>query len=206
MIAILDYGVGNVRSIVNMLKKIGHEGVITADNAVIAAADKLILPGVGAFDYGMDRLREAPYFDLINQRALEEKIPVLGICLGAQLLMDGSEEGDTPGLGWIPGRSVRFDLNGSAQRLTVPHMGWSDVSTTREDVLFEGLEGEARFYFVHSYHLKPASEAHILCTTEYGIPYVAGIRHGNIAGVQFHPEKSHRFGKQLLKNFVNQSA
>lgn len=204
MIAIIDYGIGNLTSIRNMLKKAGcPDALITKDKAAIAEADKLILPGVGHFDYGMKQLRQADFFDTLNQRVLEEKIPVLGICLGAQLLSQGSEEGAEPGLGWINAYTRKFDLARMPEALKVPHMGWGDVAIQKDSKLFAAMPVDPRFYFVHTYHLVCDDPADELVSCTYGYPFTAGVEKGNILGVQFHPEKSHKYGLQLLTNFVN---
>ncbi|HMP28262.1 MAG TPA: imidazole glycerol phosphate synthase subunit HisH [Saprospiraceae bacterium] len=201
MIAILDYKMGNVQSIVNMFKKIGVLAKVTADPIAIKDAEKLILPGVGYFDYAMQNLRATPYFSLLNELVLEQKRPILGICLGAQLMLDGSEEGEpTPGLSWIKGKVVKFKI--ADHGLRVPHMGWNDVVIHKESNLVRMLPEEPRFYFVHSYYLDVAQEADILLTTDYGLPFTSAFSRDNIYGVQFHPEKSHKFGMQLLKNFA----
>ena len=201
MIAIIDYGMGNVGSMANMLKKIGAEATITADPDVIASADKLILPGVGAFDHGMRELHARALVPVIRDQVIEQRKELLGVCLGMQLLTERSEEGSCEGLGWVPGRTVRFLSMGDAGSRKVPHMGWNLAEPMRDDPLFAGLDSDARFYFVHSYHVSCDNGA-VLATTNYGGPFVSAIRKGNIAGVQFHPEKSHRFGMQLLRNFV----
>lgn len=199
---IVDYGMGNLGSILNMLKRVGISGMITSEPGQIAAATKLILPGVGAFDNGMKNLNDAGLLPVLNKRVLEDRIPILGICLGAQLLLEGSDEGELPGLGWIRGRVTRFNFANGDRRLKVPHMGWNVVEPRRESKLFAGAEGEQRFYFVHSYYIDCADAADALTTTPYGKPFVSGVERGNVYGVQFHPEKSHKFGMRLLKNFA----
>jgi imidazole glycerol-phosphate synthase subunit HisH len=203
MITIIDYQVGNLVSIQNMLARIGYSDVrISSDKADIETAEKLILPGVGHFDYGMTKLRGADFFDALNQRVLESKIPVLGICLGAQLLLDSSEEGSIAGLGWIPGKSKKFDESLMPKGLKIPHMGWGEITVLKKSPLLEGLPQDARFYFVHSYHMECTDPSMHLLASEHGYPFIAGVERDNIAGVQFHPEKSHKYGMALLKNFV----
>jgi glutamine amidotransferase len=205
MIGIIDVGIGNLGSIRNMFKKIGAPAKVVSDAAGIAAAAKLVLPGVGAFDAGMARLHGSGLLPVIEQRAFEERIPVLGICLGMQLMTHGSEEGRSPGLGWIPARTLRFPID-SQPRLRVPHMGWNHVRVVRLDPLIEGVDGESAFYFVHSFHIQCEEPEHVLLSAEYGIKFVAAFRKNNLLGVQFHPEKSHRHGMQVLGNFARMAA
>jgi glutamine amidotransferase len=201
-ITIVDYGMGNLGSIQNMLKKVGSASIVSADKLAIERADKLILPGVGAFDTGMRRLGELGLIPILNRIALEKRVPVLGVCLGMQLLMRKSEEGHLPGLGWIEGEAVRFRFDAAQSNLKIPHMGWNTVSVRRPGVLLKGIESDARFYFVHSYHVVCARDEDVLAVTEYGYPFASIIQHENIMGAQFHPEKSHRFGMAMLKSFV----
>lgn len=197
MISIVDYGVGNLASVANMFRKIGAEAEVTGDPDRISRATKLLLPGVGAFDHAMERLTGTALRRLLDQKVLVDKVPVLGICLGMQLLGRGSEEGNLPGLNWIPSFAYRFPANG----LKVPHMGWNvaNVQTTNPLVVHAGEEH--RYYFVHSYYVKADSPANSMLRSDYGISFDSGIQSGNIFGVQFHPEKSHRFGMELLRNF-----
>lgn len=202
MVAILDYGVGNIASILNMFTKIGAEAVITSDTQVLRSADKLLLPGVGHFDYCMQQLKKAPFFETLQQRVLEDKVPMLGVCVGCQMLMEHSEEGKEQGLGWLKGKVIKFDRTKMTDTLKVPHMGWSDVHPVRETALFNGIE-EPRFYFVHSYHVHCDEPMDVQATAHYGYTFTASVERGNILAVQFHPEKSHRFGMRLFENFVN---
>lgn len=203
MITIIDYGAGNLTSIKNMLKKAGHLDVeISADPETIKNADKLILPGVGHFDYGMRQLQASGLVDLLNHKVLEEKTPVLGICLGAQLLTEGSEEGVEPGLGWIKARTIRFREGKMKAHQKIPNMGWCDVTIEKESPLFQDMYEEPRFYFVHTYHIVCDDEKDTLTSGHYGYRFVAGVQKDNVAGVQFHPEKSHKYGMKLLDNFV----
>jgi imidazole glycerol-phosphate synthase subunit HisH len=201
MIAILDYGVGNVGSIANLLRKVGSEAVVTGDAAEIARAEKLILPGVGSFDQGMRELRARGFVDLLDRRVREERVPILGICLGMQLFARGSEEGGEPGLGWIDAEVVRFCFPPEARR-KVPHMGWNTVQPASGDEPDAWFDGADRFYFVHAYHMICRDEAVVLGRTTYGDSFVSAVRQDNVIGVQFHPEKSHRFGMKLLRRFV----
>jgi glutamine amidotransferase len=199
MITIVDYGLGNLGSIQNMLRRIGVDNVVTRDVGQVARATKLILPGVGAFDAGMRNLREFGLFGVLNEKARQEKVPVLGICLGMQLMTAASEEGILPGLGWVDASVRRFS---SASGRKVPHMGWRQVEARKDCGLVAGLETGARFYFVHSYFVACASPEDVLLTADYGATFDAAFAAGNIMGVQFHPEKSHRFGMRLLRNFA----
>jgi glutamine amidotransferase len=202
MITVIDYGVGNLASIQNMLRRLGHPAVISADPAIVAAADKLILPGVGAFDYGMARLRDSGMMEALNHTVIERRTPILGICLGAQLLTHRSDEGELPGLGWFDAETVSFDHSKHAHGERIPHMGWADLEIIRPHPLLTDLPEEPRFYFVHSFHLKCRHEEEIIATAHHGYSFAAGIARGHIAGVQFHPEKSHKFGMKVLDNFA----
>jgi glutamine amidotransferase len=198
LIAIVDYGMGNLASIANMLRRVGVPAAVTGDPAAIAAADRLILPGVGAFDTGMRSLRERGLVEVLERRARADRVPLLGICLGLQLLARSSEEGSLPGLGWLDAEVVRFRGEG----LKVPHVGWNTVRPARREGLFEGAGAEPRFYFVHAFHLRAGPGAEVLGTTVHGAPFPSAVGAGNLLGVQFHPEKSHRFGMALLRNFA----
>jgi glutamine amidotransferase len=198
MIAILDFGMGNIQSIRNMFKKAGIESIVTSNVDEIKAADKYLLPGVGSFDYGMINLKKSSFFRTLEKEVLENKKPILGICLGMQLLTNSSEEGIEKGLGWIDAKTVKFDLEDKS--LAVPHMGWNKVNPVNQSSIFKNLE-ENRFYFVHSYHVVCNNKENILGTSFYGKEFTCSINKDNIYGVQFHPEKSHKFGMQLLKNF-----
>ncbi|WP_420316460.1 imidazole glycerol phosphate synthase subunit HisH [Ekhidna sp.] len=203
MITILDYGVGNLGSIKNMLKKLGYTSEIVSDKQKISLSEKFILPGVGSFDNCMVRLRNAPFFETFQKKVLQEKVNVLGICVGFQMLFDSSEEGKQPGLGWIKGKVVKFDATKLLPSLKIPHMGWTDVNIHKSSKLFSGLVEDPRFYFVHSYHAIDTVEEEAFLTCKYGYEFVCGVELGNIMGVQFHPEKSHTFGMQLLSNFAS---
>jgi len=202
MLVIVDYGVGNLGSMGNMLRKIGCPAKISADPDDVLAADKLILPGVGAFDQGIESLRRRGLADALTKQVIERGIPLLGVCLGMQLLGSASEEGSMAGLGFIEAKTVRFPNHVDDVPLRVPHMGWNVVRPQKDDLLFHGLESQNRFYFVHSYHVDCADSEIVLGFTPYAGEFVSVLRQGNVWGVQFHPEKSHRFGMQLLKNFV----
>ncbi len=202
MIVIINYGLGNLGSIVNMLKKIGTQATLSSDASVIQKADKLILPGVGAFDHGMKNLTDLGLVPVLHRKVIEERTPILGLCLGMQLFTRKSEEGSLPGLGWLDAETVRFRFNQAQTKLRVPHMGWNSVSICHEHPIFTDLYEEARFYFVHSFHVLCHDEQDVLAKTEYGYEFPSVIGRENIVGTQFHPEKSHKFGMKLLKNFV----
>lgn len=201
MITIVDYGMGNLGSIRNMLKKIGAEAEISGDATRIRAASKLILPGVGAFDAGMANLHASGLVPLLNERVVSAKVPVLGICLGMQLMAHHSSEGLRHGLGWIDAEVRR--LKPANPALKVPHMGWSPVRPLRSAPLIDDLPDEPRFYFVHSYFIDCRDAGDVLLETRYGEPFASAVQHANIWGVQFHPEKSHRYGMHLLRNFAS---
>lgn len=200
-VVVVDYGLGNLGSIRNMLGRIGVEAQVSAAPEAIAAAERLILPGVGAFDHGMRRLGELGLIDPLERRVRVEGVPLLGICLGMQLLTRRSAEGQTAGLGWIEADTVAFRFPGGEPK--VPHMGWNFVQPRGAGAgLLRGLEDEARFYFVHSYYVAPDDPANTLGVTQHGLPFASMVGEGQVYGVQFHPEKSHRFGRTLLENFL----
>lgn len=198
MIAVIDYGIGNVSSIVNMLKKIGVEAMLAKQPTDIDLAEKLILPGVGSFDSGMRKLKASGLMDAIMFNVITNEKPILGICLGMQMLGRGSEEG----LGLIPFETKKFQL-ADRKDLKIPHMGWDIVSMELEDdpILF-GLDLAQRYYFVHSYHVKCDKEDNVLMRCDYGYSFPAAVKHHKIYGFQFHPEKSHKFGMAILENFA----
>ena len=201
MIVIVDYGVGNLASVHNMFRKIGAKDVvISGDEKKIAEADKLLLPGVGAFDAGMNNLERSGLIPVLNHKVMEEKKPVLGICLGMQLLTKKSEEGVKSGLGWIDAETIRFRPDPSLH-LKVPNMGWNYVKVTRENPLLE-MDSHSRFYFVHSYYVKCFDEKQSIATSNFGIDFTCMVNKGNIFGAQFHPEKSLRFGMRILETFI----
>ncbi len=202
MIVVVDYGMGNLGSILNMLKKIRTEAVVSSSIRVIERADKLILPGVGAFDNGMANLKERHLIPVLNRKVLEEGTPILGLCLGMQLFTRRSEEGQLPGLGWIAADTVRFRIDPSQSPLKVPHMGWNEVRIRQDHPIWRELSGEPpSFYFVHSYHVSCDRESTVLATTQYGYEFASAVVKDSIVGTQFHPEKSHSFGMKLLRGF-----
>ncbi len=200
MITIIDYGMGNLGSIQNMVKKAGYAAEISSDAQQIAQAEKIILPGVGSFDRAMSNLKDLELTALVRQKAAEGT-PLLGICLGMQLLAESSEEGVLDGLGLVPGRVLKFDLPSGYK---VPHMGWNVVEYDSNCALYRHFEAweEARFYFVHSYYFAAETESDVAGKTAYGRHFASSVNRGNVYGVQFHPEKSHKFGMQLLRNFI----
>lgn len=201
MIIIINYGMGNLGSILNMFKRIGVQARIDDDYAGIEHAQKLVLPGVGAFDAAMSRINCTPGLrEILDHKALIERVPILGVCLGMQLLTSSSEEGSLPGLGWIPAATRHFPRLGG---LKVPHMGWNTAKASQSSPLTVDVSSEPRYYFVHSYYVHVEDPAHSLMRSNYGIDFDSAIGCGNIYGVQFHPEKSHRFGMQILKNFAS---
>lgn len=201
MIVIIDYEMGNIGSVSNMLKKIGRKSEITRSPEKIQQADHLILPGVGSFDSGVEQLEKLGLVELIRKKVQIDKTPILGICLGAQLLLEKSEEGQKAGLGLVQGEVIRFQLQADS-KLRIPNMGWNQIEKVKSNKLVDVLPENPRFYFVHSYHFKMAQSEDQLLMSEYGYSFCSAFQHENIAGVQFHPEKSHKFGMSLLRNFT----
>lgn len=201
MITIIDYGAGNIGSVLNMIRHVGEQAEVTGDAAGVLGAKKILLPGVGSFDNAMTRLAGLGLVEPLKERA-QAGAPFLGICLGMQLLAHESEEGRMAGLGLIPGRVRRFRFEGDAVKLKVPHMGWNRVTPIRTHPLGQGLEEGAPFYFVHSYYFDCERHEDVLFRSIYGHEFTSGIQRDNVMGVQFHPEKSHRYGMQLIRNFV----
>ncbi len=202
MITIVDYGCGNLGSIQNMIKKIGGKAQISSDALQIASADKLILPGVGAFDTGIKNLHDKGLWDVLNKRVLEDKVPILGICLGMQLMTKSSEEGVLPGLSWIEAETKRFDFDNLSEKRKIPNMGWNYIQLKKNSILFNGMYENPKFYFVHSYYVNCNQQEDVLAQAEYGNIYDCAFEKDNIFGVQFHPEKSHKYGMKLLENFT----
>jgi glutamine amidotransferase len=200
MITIVDYGLGNLGSVENMLRRIGAKCLLSSNAAVISQASKLILPGVGAFDQGMRNLKERGLVEVLHQKVIQEKTPILGLCLGMQLFTRSSEEGNLPGFGWLDADTVKFRLDDG--RLRIPHIGWNEIEIQQSSPIFFDFEGPSRFYFVHSYHLICRQPEDVLAMTDYGYSFPSIVQHSNILGMQFHPEKSHKFGMKILKNFV----
>lgn len=199
MITIVDYKVGNLGSIQNMLKKIGTPSEITCDPNKISSATKLILPGVGAFDSGIENLKKYNLWSVLNEKVMTEKIPVLGICLGSQLLCESSEEGKEKGFGWIKAKVKKFEFENKSFK--VPHIGWNYTTLQKNSKLFEDMYEDPKFYFVHSFYMDVKDDSS-LTKTKYNFNFDSSVEKDNIIGVQFHPEKSHKFGIKLLENFV----
>lgn len=203
MIHIVDYGVGNVQAFVNMYKRLGVEATRAQTASDLLGAKKLILPGVGAFDHAMELLNASGMREPLDRLVREDGVPVLGICVGMQMLADSSDEGTAAGLGWLKGRVRSFANHPASATLPMPHMGWNDVSPVgASHGLFKGLESDARFYFLHSYYFEAADEAHAVAHADYGFKFACAVQRDHVAGVQFHPEKSHHWGAALLKNFA----
>lgn len=201
MIAIVDYGLGNISAFANVYKKLDLPFFIASSPETLGTADKIILPGVGAFDEAMDLLRKSGMRELLEEMVLGRRIPVLGICVGMQMLASSSEEGRLPGLGWIDGVVRKFEVSNLAHKTRLPHMGWNQVSPKNGSPLMRDLSEGSRFYFLHSYYFQCNDRENVLAETEYGSVFSCAVNSGNIFGVQFHPEKSHSNGIQLLKNF-----
>lgn len=200
MIAIVNYGLGNIQAIGNIYNRLEIPFCLASKPEDLRRADRILLPGVGSFDWAMSRLEQSGLRQTLDELVLERKLPVLGICVGMQMMAKRSDEGMLPGLGWLDADIPKFDIT-EAKDLYLPHMGWNSVVPSRGGGLFAGLEIDARFYFLHSYYFHPYSEQDVLATTEYVKSFASSVAHNNIYGVQFHPEKSHHWGVRLLKNF-----
>jgi len=202
MIAIVNYGLGNIHAIANIYKRLNIPARIASSAEDLTQAQKIVLPGVGAFDWAMTRLDQSGMRECLDDLVLRKGRPVLGICVGMQMMAKRSDEGRLEGLGWIDADVRRFDEDSFAHKTRLPHMGWNDVVPRKDGGLFRGLESGARFYFLHSYYFAPSQEGDVLAITDYNGSYASCVRSGNIFGVQFHPEKSHQWGIQLLNNFA----
>ena len=202
MIAIIDYGLGNIQAFVNVYSRLGIPIKVAQTPDELKVATKLILPGVGAFDHAIELLENSGMRSALDHLVLDRKVPILGVCVGMQILANTSDEGTLDGLGWIPGHVKAFNLVPESDQLPLPHMGWNDVRVTAGHHLFKGIEEWPRFYFLHSYFFESLNRECVIATASYGIDCCCAVRSNNVYGVQFHPEKSHHFGTDLLKNFA----
>jgi len=201
MITIIDYGLGNLRSVQKAFERINHQCEITSDYAQIEKADKLVLPGVGHFKKGMENLKELDIFNILNRKVIQEKTLILGICLGMQLMTNYSEEGNKEGFGWINASTKK--LNGVINnKLKIPHIGWNSLNNIQNESILKNINENDLFYFVHSFYVKCENEEDVISTTNYDLEFHSSFKKNNIFGVQFHPEKSHKAGLQIIKNFA----
>lgn len=203
MIALIDYGLGNIRAFTNIYKKLNIPVKIAQRVDDLTDVTKLILPGVGAFDHAMEQLEQSGMRQRLDELVVQNKVPIVGICVGMQMLAHSSEEGKLPGLGWIDAFVKKFDESKINYSTHLPHMGWNDVKAVKESDILKGLENDAKFYFLHSYYFHCNDAQDTIATTNYGIEFSCAVNKNNIYGVQFHPEKSHQYGIRLLKNFAN---
>lgn len=203
MLTIVDYGLGNVLAFANVYKRANVPFAIATNAEQLSGASRIVLPGVGSFDHAMERLDASGMRATLDTLVLERQVPVLGICVGMQMLAENSDEGRRSGLGWIKGRVRQFDVSSFTAATHLPHMGWNDVAPAQPGGLFAGLEDDARFYFLHSFYFECRDPADTLATANYGGEFACAVRSGNIHGVQFHPEKSHHYGTRLLTNFTD---
>ena len=203
MITIIDYGVGNIFAFQNVFKRLNIPSKIAKCENDLIGSSKLILPGVGHFDYAMSQLNNSGMRDRLDELVLKEKIPVMGICVGMQIMAKKSDEGTSDGLCWINAYVKKFDEATINHHTKLPHMGWNNVKPNKNHPLFRGLEQEAIFYFLHSFYFKCSNQENSIFKTDYGINFSSSVQHDNIYGIQFHPEKSHSYGERLLKNFAN---
>lgn len=201
MITIIDYGVGNVLAFVNVYNRLNIPVTVAKSADNLRNASRLILPGVGSFDHAMQQFDQSGMRQLVEQLVMRDKLPIIGICVGMQMLAKSSDEGNLPGLGWIDGKVKKFDLSAMPPDTNLPHMGWNDVAPVAEGGLFKGMEKDSRFYFLHSFYFECHQQSNVLAVSDYGGNFSCAVQRDNVFGVQFHPEKSHHFGSQLLKNF-----
>lgn len=202
MISIVDYGLGNLKAFANIYKRLNIDVEFVKTPEQLNSAEKIILPGVGAFDHAISELNISGMREKLDELVLEKKVPVLGICVGMQMLGKRSDEGKLEGLGWIDADIIKFDVNLIKQKPQLPHMGWNDVHPIANNILFQDLEANSIFYFLHSYYFSCNNPIDAIAKSEYGLDFTCAVNHENIFGVQFHPEKSHQYGIQLLKNFA----
>lgn len=201
MIALIDYGVGNIYAFQNVYKRLNIQTKIAKSANDLKGVDKLILPGVGSFDYAMTQLNNSGMREKLDELVLEQKMPVIGICVGMQMMANGSDEGKLDGLKWIDASVKKFDVSTIKYITKLPHMGWNDVNPIKNHPLFIGLEQDALFYFLHSFYFLCNNDQDSIAKSEYGINFTSSVNHNNIYGIQFHPEKSHHYGEKLLYNF-----
>jgi imidazole glycerol-phosphate synthase subunit HisH len=202
MIVIIDYGMGNLRSVQKKFQQVGAKVEITSNINIISKAEKLILPGVGHFENGVKKLKEYGIWDVLQEKVIVGKIPILGICLGMQLMATYSEEGNVEGFGWIDADVIKFKIQDKL-KYKVPHMGWNNAEVRKDSTLFLEVPNDSMFYFVHSYHIRCNNKSDILTTSEYEYKFTSAIQKDNIFGTQFHPEKSHGWGEKVFSNFMN---
>lgn len=202
MITLVNYGLGNIQAFANIYYRLNIPTISASTADELAFARKIILPGVGSFDWAMNKLNASGMRACLDDLVIKKKCPVLGVCVGMQMMAKRSEEGEMPGLGWIDGEVKKFDVSSFLQKTHLPHMGWNTVQPKRKELLFKGLESDARFYFLHSYYFVPSSPETILAETDYCGFFASAVLLDNVFGTQFHPEKSHYWGIQLLKNFA----
>lgn len=201
MIGLVDYGLGNIQAFVNIYRRLGIDAFTVRTVNDLRRASRIILPGVGAFDWAMTRLQESGLREVLDEEVLGAKKPVLGVCVGMQMMARSSEEGERPGLGWIDATVIKFDTHLFMNKTHLPHMGWNDAEPLSNDTLFFGLDAP-QYYFLHSYFMKPDRTENILATSNYGQQFTSAVKSENVYGTQFHPEKSHQWGIRLLKNFA----
>ena len=202
MITIIDYGLGNIKAFINVYERLNININIAHNTSDILCATKLILPGVGSFDYAMSQLNKSGLREALEEQVINHHVPVIGICVGMQIMAKSSDEGQLPGLGWFDAKVRIFDTAQIPYKTLLPHMGWNTINPLGQNRLFDQLNDESRFYFLHSYHFSCNRPEDIIAKTEYGIEYASAVNIGNMYGIQFHPEKSHQNGIQLLHNFA----
>ena len=203
MITLIDYGVGNIFAFQNVYKRLDIPTKIAKTATDLVDAEKLILPGVGAFDFAMEQLNASGMRQILDKLVLDKKVPIIGICVGMQMMGNRSDEGTAEGLKWLDADIIKFDESLIKQRTKLPHMGWNDVSPLKRHPLFNGLEEDSIFYFLHSYYFNCKNKEDVIAETDYGISFASAVSSNNIYGIQFHPEKSHQYGEKLLKNFAH---
>lgn len=202
MISIVDYGLGNILAFKNIYKKLNIDCRVASSKDDLKDSKGIILPGVGSFDWAMTKLNNSGMREMLDNLVIHKKVPVIGICVGMQIMAKKSEEGNMDGLGWIDAEIKKFDQPQNNEKLQLPHMGWNDIRCQKKNVLLDGLENNAKFYFLHSYYFKESSQDQVLTVTNYGKSFTSCAFKDNIYAVQFHPEKSHEWGEKLLKNFA----